>query len=153
MSMPSSRAFVAETPSSSPSALLRGVAGPVRRQVRVVAEPVGGEAVDQLRRLAALREGEGAQPAVDEERLQLRRLREGGRAETELGVEQLRVPEDDRSLGAWRGVVADHRHLLAEERRAELAGVRDRRRREEELRLGAVDPREPQQPAQDVRAV
>ena len=35
----------------------------------------------------------------------------------------------------------------------ELAGVRDRGRGEQELRLGAVDPREPPQPAQDVRDV
>ena len=56
--------------------LLRGVAGPVRREVRVVAEPLGGEAVDQLGRLAALRERQGPEPALDEHRLQTRRLGE-----------------------------------------------------------------------------
>ena len=37
--------------------------------------------------------------------------------------------------------------------RHELAGVRDGRRREQELWLGVVDPREPTQPAQHVRDV
>ena len=54
MSIPSSSAFVAETPSSSPAdespldlPPLRGrVAGPVRREARVVSQTVGGEAVD-----------------------------------------------------------------------------------------------------------
>ena len=47
-----------------------GVARTVRREMRVVTEPLGGEAVDQLGRLAALREREGAQPAFDEQRLE-----------------------------------------------------------------------------------
>ena len=46
--------------------LLGRVAGAVGREARVVAEPLGGEAVDQLGRLAALREGERAQAALDE---------------------------------------------------------------------------------------
>ena len=46
--------------------LLRRVAGAVGREPRVVAEPLGREAVDQLGRLAALRERERAQAALDE---------------------------------------------------------------------------------------
>ena len=122
--MPSSSAFVAETPSSSPSVSRRSisrrccarVAGAVRREVRVVAEPLGGEAVDQLGRLAALREGQRPQPALDEHRLQARRLGERRAAQPELGVLQRRVPEHDRALGARRRVVADDGHALAEQR-------------------------------------
>src|SRR5207249_2662773 len=43
-----------------------GVAGAVGREPRVVAEAVGGEAVDQLGRAAALGEAERAQAARDE---------------------------------------------------------------------------------------
>ena len=84
---------------------------------------------------------------------QPRRFSERARPQPELGVEERRVPERDRPLGPGRRVVLDHRRLLAGERQRELAGVRDRGRREQELRLGAVDPREPPQPAQDVRDV
>ena len=56
--------------------LLGRVAGAVRRETRVVVEPLGGEAVDQLRRLAALGEGQRPQAALDEARLELRRLGE-----------------------------------------------------------------------------
>ena len=162
-SIPSSSAFVALTPSSSPSSSRRSisrrccgrVAGAVGREPRVVAEPVGGEAVDQLGGAAALGEAERAQAALDEVGHQLRRLAERARAQPQLLVGQRRVPERDRPLGARRGVVADHRRLDAEQPRAELAGVGDRRRGEQELRVGAVDAREPPQPPQhvgDVRA-
>ena len=50
-------------------------------------------------------------------------------------------------------VVADHGRLDAEQRVRELARVRDRRRGEQELRLGAVDARQPPQAAQHVRDV
>ena len=57
------------------------------------------------------------------------------------------------SLGSRCRVVLDDRRLLARERARELAGVRDGGRGEQELRLGSVDPREPPQPAQDIRDV
>ena len=138
------------------ASLLRRVAGAVGGEPRGSrrVEPVGGEAVDQLGRLAALREADRAQAASDEPGQQLRRLAERARAQAELGVEERRVPERDRPLGARRRVVADDRPRRApSSARAELAGVRDRRRGEQELRLGAVDPREPPQPPQDVRDV
>ena len=47
--------------------------------------------------------------------LELRGLGQRRAAQAELGVEQRRVPEHDRALGAWRRVVADHRHRLAEQ--------------------------------------
>ena len=138
-------------PALDVAALLRGVAGPVRRELRVVAEPLGGEPVDQLGRLAALRERQRPQAALDEHRLQTRRLGERRAAQPELRVLQRRIPEHDGALRARRRVVADDRHLFAEQRGRELARVRDRRGGEQELRLGAVDARQPAQAAEDVR--
>ncbi len=163
--MPSSSASVAATPSSSPfdeppldvAPLLRRVAGTVRSEPlrRRGVDAIGGHAVDQLRLLAALREADRAQIALDELGHDPRRVAERARADPELGVEQLRVPQRDRPLGARRGVVADRRCVDAEQRVRELAGVRDRRGGEQELRLRPVDAREAPQPAQhvgDVRA-
>ena len=121
--------------------LLRRVAGAVRGQpgrgCRV--EPVAGEAVDELRRLAALREADRAQAAADEPGEQPRRLAERARPQPELGVEERRVPERDRPLRPRRRVVLDHRRLLAGERAARArrrsrswprrAGTAARRRR------------------------
>ena len=131
---------------------LRGrVAGAVGRAAGESSpEAVGREAVDQLGRAAALGEAERAQAALDEVGHQPRRLAERARAQAELLVGQRRVPERDRPLGARRAVVADHRRLDAEQRARELAGVGDRRRGEQELRLGAVDAREAAQPPQHV---
>ena len=72
------------------------------------------------------------------------------RADAELLVEERRVPERDRPLGARRGVVLDHGHVEPGQRARKLAGVGDRRRGEQELRVGAVDAREAAQPPQDV---
>ena len=144
-----------EQPPLDLAPLLRRVAGAVGREPRVVAEPVGGEAVDQLGRAAALGEAERPQAALDQVGHQLRRLAERRGAQAELLVGQRRVPERDRPLGARRGVVADHGRLDAEQPRRQLARVGDRGRGEQELRVGAVDPREPPQPPQhvgDVRA-
>ena len=135
--------------------LLGGVAGAVRGEPargRGV-DALGGEAVDQLGRLAALREADRPQPARRELGEEPRRVAERARAQAELGVEQRRVPDDDLALGAGGGVRVDDGRRLAGQLERELAGVRDRRRGEQELRLGVVDPREPPQPAQDVRDV
>ena len=133
--------------------LCRRVARPVRGEVRVVAEALGGEPVDQLGRLPALGEGERPQSALDEQRLELRGFGERGTAQAELGVEQRRVPEDDGALGPRRPVVGDERHAVAEQLGSELARVRDRRRGEQQLRVGPVDAREPAEPPNDVRDV
>ena len=134
-------------------AALRGrVAGAVRRQPgggRGV-DPVGGEAVDELGRLAALREADRAQAARDEPGHQQRRLGQRARPHPELGVEQGRIPEHDVALRAGRRVRVDHRRLPAGQRQGELAGVGDRRRREQELRLGAVRPGQALQPPEHV---
>ena len=69
-----------------------------------------------------------------------RRLAERARAQAELLVEQRRVPERDRPLRARRGVVLDHgRRRARAASGASCARVRDRRRGEQELRVGAVD--------------
>ena len=109
--------------------------------------------MDELGGLAALREGQRAQAALDEAGLELRRLGEGRSAKPQLGIEERRVPEDHRPLRAWRAVDADHRHGRSKQALAELAGVRDRRCREQELGVGSVDPRDPPQPPEDVRDV
>src|SRR6185369_13475589 len=86
------------------STLRRRVPGAVRREPlrgrRV--DAVGRQAVDQLGLLAALRETDRPQIALHELRHQPGGVAERARAQSELGVEQLRVPESDGALGAWR---------------------------------------------------
>ena len=137
------------------AALRRRVAGAVRRQPRRHRrlDPLGREAVDQLDRLAALREADRPQALRDEAGQQARGVAERAGADAELGVDQLRVPERDRPLGRRRGVAVDHRGRLAEQRLRQLRGVRDRRRGEHELRLRAVDARQPAEAPEDVRDV
>jgi len=106
--------------------------------------------VDQLRRSAALGKAERAQSARDQVGHQLRGLAERAGAQAELLVGEGWVPERDGALGARRRVVADHGGLGSDQARAQLTRIGDRRRREQELRLSAVDPREPAQPSQDV---
>ncbi len=111
--------------------------------------------MDQLDRLAALREADGAETTGHERRQQARGVAEGARAGSELGVDQLRVPERDRPLRRRSGVAVDHRGGLTEERGGELGRVGDRRRGEHELRFRVVRAREPAQAAKhvgDVRA-
>src|SRR6478672_9279329 len=67
--------------------LLRRVAGAVRRQAPggCGVQPVAGKAVDELRRLAALREADRAQAAAREAGQQPRRFPERARSQPELG--------------------------------------------------------------------
>ena len=109
--------------------------------------------MDQLGRLAALREADRPQTARRERGEEPRSVAERARAQPELGVEQRRVPDDDLALGLGGGVRVDDGGGLARQLERELARVRDRCRCEQELRLGVVDPREPPQPPQDVRDV
>jgi hypothetical protein len=123
--------------------LLRRVARPVRGEPlgRRRVHAVGRHAVDELRRLPALREADRPELALHQLGHQARRIGEGARADPELGVDQLRVPERDRPLGARRRIVSDDGRLDPEQRVRELSGVRDRGRGEQELRLRAVDAR------------
>ena len=165
MSIPSSSASVAATPRSSPSikpaldltSLRRRVAGAVGSEPsrRCGVDAVGREAVDQLGRLAALREADRAQPARHEPRHQERRFGERAGANAELGIEERRVPEDDVALRPGGRVALDDGRRAAGQRERELARVRDRGRGEQELRLGAVGPGQPAQAPEhvpDVRA-
>ena len=90
---------------------------------------------------------------ADEVGHELRGVGQGTCPLTELLVDQLRVPERDRPLGLRRAVVTDDGEVEPGQRGRELAGVADRRRGEQELRLGAVDAGEPAQPPQDVADV
>ena len=62
-----------------------------------------------------------------------------------------RIPDDDLAFRARRRIALDDGRGLSRQRGGELARVRDRRRREQELRLGPVDPRQPPEAAQHVR--
>src|SRR5207248_174395 len=107
----------------------RRVTGAVRCEpcAGLLVDALDGEPVDQLGGLAALGEADRPQATRDERGEQARRFAERAGAQAELGVEQLRVPETDRALGAWSGVAVDDRCLHASERRCELTRVRDRR--------------------------
>jgi hypothetical protein len=109
--------------------------------------------VDELGRLAALREADRAETAGGQLREEPRCLAERARAQPELRIEQRRVPDHDLALGVRRRVPLDHRRPLARQGLDQLARVRDRGRREQELRLRVVDAREPAESPQDVRHV
>ena len=137
--------------------LRRCVAGAIRSEPlaggRV--DAFDGELVDQLRRLPAFREADRPQPPRDELGHELRRIAERACAQPELRVEQLRVPEQDRSFGTRRSVGVDDGRLDACEPGRELARVGDRRRGEQELRVGSIDLRQAAQTTEhvaDVRA-
>ena len=130
--------------------------GRVARSVR--RQPGGGlrvdalcrETVDELGSLAALGKTDRAQAARDEGSQQPRRVAERAGPQSELGVEQLGIPEDDGSLRSSCGVVVDDLRLDPGQRRREVSGIGDRRRREQQLRLGSVHPCQTAEPAQDV---
>jgi hypothetical protein len=151
MSIPSSSASVAETPSRSPSTRRRSVGSQPRPGCCVHA--VDGELVNQLCRAAALREADRSQPARNEVGHQARCLAERACAQAQLSVEELGIPQGDRSLGAWRGIPVDDRGIDSPESGGELARVGDRRGGEQQLRLGTVDAGEAAEAAQDVRDV
>ncbi len=161
--MPSSSASVAVTPSSSPSTSRRSIS---RRCSGVYPARYGASrrAVALSRRSLAKRCTSSAafrlfvkqivfRPSADEAGEEPGCVRERAGARAELLVEQLGVPEHDLPVGPRRRVDVDHPDVEPGQARGELAGVRDRRRREDEHRLGAVGEREPAQPAKHVRDV
>jgi hypothetical protein len=129
----------------------RPVGGEARSRLRI--EAVGGEAVDQLSCLAALREADRPQPAGHELGQEAGALPERAGTKLQRLVEYRRVPERDRARRPRGAVVGDDPCLDPEERAGELARVGDRRRGEQELRLRAVDTRQPPQPSQHVADV
>ena len=148
-----SEQLAGEQPLLDLASLSRRVAGSVGREPRRVAERSARELVDQLGRAAALGEDERAQASLHEVGHELRGVGEGTGALTELLVDQLGIPERDRPLGLRSAVVADDGEVEPGQRGGELARVADRRRGEQELRLGAVDARQPAQPPQHVADV
>ena len=109
--------------------------------------------MDQLGRLAALREADRPQSSRRQLGEEPCRIAERAGAKAELLVQERRIPDDDLAFGAPGGVRIDDGRRLAGELERQLAGVRDRRGRKQELRFGTVDPREPAQASQDVRHV
>ena len=134
-SMPSSRASVATTASSSPlgepaldlAALLRGVAGAVGRdplgQLRLAAcgEVLAGEALDQLDPAAAAQEADRPHALRDQVGEQVGRLRERRAPRPGRLVDQRGVPDRDLALGAGRAVVVDQLEAVADQALGELA--------------------------------
>ena len=137
------------------AALPRRVARAVGRQPagdgRIQA--VGREAVDELGGLAALGEADRPEPAVDELREQPRRIAERARANPQVGVDELGVPERDLACRRRGRVDGDRHHVEPGQSRRELVCVGDRGRREHEDGLRTVCEREPSQAPEDVRHV
>ncbi len=164
MSIPSSSASVATTASSSPSEsrcldlapLLGGVAAAVgrdpRRQLRLAArlQRFAGEALDQLDPAAALEEADRPHAVGDQLGEQVRGLAQGRAPRPGRLVDQRRVPHRDLAPGAGGAVVVDQLERRSDQLLGQPDRVGDRRRGEQEARLGAVGPRDPPQPPQHV---
>ena len=129
------------------SPLRRRVSRPVGRESRCgrSIDPLRGEAVNQLGRLAALGKADRAKAAGDEPGHQQRRLGERARADAQLRVEQGRVPQHDVALGVGGRVDVDDRRSPAREGEREVSRVRDRGRGEQEDGIRAVCPGQPPQ--------
>ncbi len=134
-------------PSLDLATLSRRVTGAIGGQPRSGrgVDPVRSEAMNQLGRLPALREADRAQAAGDERGHEERGLGQRACPDTELRIEQRRIPEDDIPCGPCRRVRLDDRRRNAGQRESELGRVCDRGRRKEKLRLGAIQAREPTQ--------
>ena len=160
MSIPSSSASVAVTPSRSPSSrrcsisrrcagrVSRAIGGEPQRGGRI--DAVGGEAVDQLGCLPALREADRPRARRDQLGEESRCVRKSAAAQPELGIEERRIPEHDLALRTWSAVRLDHGGRPAGERRGKLARIGDRRGGEQELWIGSVGARQAAQTPQDV---
>ena len=136
MSMPSSSALVATTPSSEPSlsaaldpaAILGRVAGavggqPPRLRRLVALEPLARVLVDQLAARAALGKDDRAHLACDQPRQERRGLAQRACPHPEQLVEERGVPDGDLALGRRRAVVIDHRHRPPASRPAASPGL------------------------------
>jgi hypothetical protein len=136
-----------------PTSLRRCVAGAVRREAprRLRIDSLGRELVNELRCPSALGEADRSQPARDEFRHQARCVPERARPQPELGIDELRIPEQNRPLRARRTVVGEDARLDSRECRSKFPRIGDRCGGEQELRLGTVDPREPAQTSEHVR--
>jgi hypothetical protein len=139
---------------------------PLRRRV---AGPVGGDGVgelpgaealqlrrdeprEQLDALARAHEADRPGALADQSRQQLGRLAERGAANSERRVDQRGVPDRDPPPRRRRGVAVDQGELL-EPRQAlgKLERVGDRRRREQDARLGPVRGRDSPQASNHIR--
>ena len=142
--------LAARQPSLELAALLGGVAGAVgRRRARPARGPrrevVADEPAQQLDALARLHEADRARALAHEPGEQLGRLAERRAPRAERLVGQRRVPHRDLPLGRGRAVASISANVLeAGQALGQLDRVGDRRRGQQEARLGAVrggDPR------------
>ncbi len=136
--------------------LLRGVAAAVgrdpRRQLRLAArlQRFAGEALDQLDPAPALEEADRPHAVGDQLGEQVRRLAQGRAPRPGRLVDQRRVPHRDLAPAARRAVVVDQLERRPDQLLGQPDRVGDRRRGEQEARLGAVGARHPPQPPQHV---
>ena len=136
--------------------LLRRVAAAVgrdpRRQLRLAArlQRFAGEALDQLDPAPALEEADRPHAVGDQLGEQVGGLRERRAPRPGRLVDQRRVPHRDLAPGPRRAVVVDQLEGRADQPLGQLDRVGDRRRGEQEARLGAVGARDPAQPPQHV---
>ena len=164
MSIPSSSASVAATPSSSPSISRRSISrrcagvyparyGASRAAVAVSTRSEVKRWISSaaLRLLAKqiVRSPRETRPAI-----RMRGLGEGARPDPELRVEECRVPERDVPLGARAERVGlDDRDRLTGKGERELTGVCDRGRGEQKPGVGTVEASESTQPPDHVADV
>ena len=167
MSMPSSSALVAASPSSSPerracldrAPLLGEVAAAVGRdpagQRRVdLGEQVGRGQRHLLDPAPGAHERQGAHVLGDQVGEQVGGLGGGGAADRRAvlaGVRrERRLPQRQRHLAARRGVAGDRQHVEPGQPAGRELGLGDGGRGQDERRGGAVGGADPAQPAQDV---
>ena len=122
--------------------LLRRVAGAVGRDPRrqpgfaELLEPHPGEPLDQLDPAPALEKADRPRAVDDQVGEHLRRLGEHRAPDHRLRVDHRRVPDRDPAPGARSAVGVDQLELRPGEAGGELVRVGDRRRGENEPRLG-----------------
>ncbi len=130
------------------------VAAAIAAHDPAVARLVGDAALDRRQQdlggEAALREDDRRDLRPEESQRELRGLAEIGRADAELGVDDRRVVADEHLVAGRRPALGDLLDRLADEAARQLARVRDRRRRHDELRRRAIVPADPAQPSQHV---
>ena len=102
---------------------------------------------------AAAGEDDRLEAVLEEDRGDAPRLVDVGPADAERGVDDRRRVEDEILAAARRAVVVDERDRRLDHLLGHLGRVGDRRRAEDELRVGAVEPGDPPQPPQDVGQV
>ena len=99
----------------------------------------------------ARREHDRLEPAFQKRSGDAACLVDVGAADAELGVHHRRVVENEVLLAARRAAPVDEMGRARDELFGQLLGVRDRGRRADELRVGAIEVTDATESSQDVR--